>query len=90
MGTMDLDIFKKIVDEIEGNVDFVTLASRGEPLVAKNFSKMLDYCSEKFLILKINTNASLLTEDKCHAILSSGVKTIVFQQMLQMKNFIAS
>ena len=78
MGTMDLDIFKKIVDEIEGNVDFVTLASRGEPLVAKSFSKMLDYCSEKFLILKINTNASLLTEDKCHAILSSGVKTIVF------------
>ena len=48
MGTMDLDIFKKIVDEIEGNVDFVTLASRGEPLVAKNFSKMLDYCSENF------------------------------------------
>ena len=78
MGTMDLNIFKQIVDEIQGNVDFVTLASRGEPLVAKSFSQMLDYCSEKFLILKINTNASLLTEDKCHAILSSGVKTIVF------------
>ena len=58
MGTMDLEIFKKIVDEIEGNVDFVTLASRGEPLVAKSFSKMLEYSSEKFLVLKINTNAS--------------------------------
>ena len=78
MGTMDLEIYKKIVDEIEGNVDFVTLASRGEPLVAKSFSKMLEYSSDKFLVLKINTNASLLTEDKCHAILSSGVKTVVF------------
>ncbi len=78
MGTMNFELYKKIVDEIEGKVQFVTLASRGEPLVAKSFSKMLEYASEKFLVLKINTNASLLNEDKCHAILSSGVKTVVF------------
>ena len=39
---------------------------------------MLKYTSGKFLNLKLNTNASLLNEDKCHAILSGGVKTIVF------------
>ena len=78
MGTMNFELYKKIVDEIEGKVQFVTLASRGEPLVAKSFSKMLEYASEKFLVLKINTNASLLNQDKCHAILSSGVKTVVF------------
>ena len=39
---------------------------------------MLDYCSNKFLVLKINTNASLLTEKKIHAILRNGVSTIVF------------
>lgn len=78
MGTMDLEMYKKIIDEIEGKVNFVTLASRGEPLVAKNFTKMLEYSSDKFLVLKINTNASLLDEDKCHTILSSGVKTVVF------------
>ena len=32
----------------------------------------------KFLNLKLNTNASLLDDKKCHAILSGGVKTIVF------------
>ncbi len=78
MGTMKIDLFKKIIDQIEGNVEFVTLASRGEPLVSKNLIEMLEYTTGKFLNLKINTNASLLTEEKSHAILSSGVKTLVF------------
>ena len=39
---------------------------------------MLEYVRGKFLNLKINTNASLLDEARCHAVLSGGVKTIVF------------
>ena len=78
MGTMKLDLFKKIIDNAEGKVEFVTLASRGEPLVGKEIDKMLEYTIGKFLNLKINTNASLLNEKMCHAILSGGVKTIVF------------
>ena len=78
MGTMKLDFFKNIIDNAEGKVEFVTLASRGEPLVGKEIDKMLEYTVGKFLNLKINTNASLLNAKMCHAILSGGVKTIVF------------
>ena len=78
MGTMKLDLFKQIIDQAEGNIEFISLASRGEPLVAKDFDEMIKYTNGKFLNLKINTNASLLTEKKCHSILSSGVKTLVF------------
>ena len=39
---------------------------------------MLKYTIGKFLNLKLNTNASLLNEEKCHAILAGGVRTIVF------------
>ena len=35
MGTMKVDLFKNIIDQIENKVEFVTLASRGEPLVSK-------------------------------------------------------
>ena len=31
MGHMTLELFKKVIDEIEGNIEAVTLASRGEP-----------------------------------------------------------
>jgi radical SAM protein with 4Fe4S-binding SPASM domain len=77
MGSMSFDLFKKIIDEVEGKVEFITLASRGEPLMNKEIIKMLDYSKDKFLNLKINTNASVLTEEKSHAILRNNVKTLV-------------
>lgn len=78
MGNMDIDIFKKIIDELEGNVEAITFASRGEPTLNKDFTKMLKYCENKFLGLKMNTNASLLNEKMIHEILSSDLQTIVF------------
>mgnify|MGYP001334537554 CR=1 FL=1 len=78
MGSMKLDLFKLIIDQAAGNVQFISLASRGEPLACREISQMLQYTHGKFLNLKINTNASLLNEEKIHAILSGGVKTVVF------------
>ena len=78
MGIMSLDTYKRIVDQVEDRVQFVTLASRGEPLINKQLGKMLEYSKDKFLGLKINTNASLLNEKLIHDILSSDVLTVVF------------
>ena len=78
MGTMSLELFKRVVDEAEGRCEAVTLASRGEPLLCSSFREMLAYLAGKFLALKLNTNASLLDEAMCHAILQSDVNTVVF------------
>jgi len=78
MGHMNFDTFKLIVDQAEGNIEFISLASRGEPLLCPDIKKMLSYTKDKFLNLKINTNASLLDEKMSYAILESGVKTLVF------------
>lgn len=78
MGLMSLDLFKRVVDEAEGRCEAITLASRGEPTLHKQFVEMLDYLAGKFLAVKINTNASMLDEEKCHAILRAGVQTLVF------------
>ena len=88
MGTMNFDLFKRIIDQAEGNIEFLSLASRGEPLICKDIVRMFNYTQNKFLNLKVNTNASLLTEEKIHAILSGGVGTIVFLQMQLMRNYI--
>ncbi len=77
MGFMDLDLFKTIIDEIEGYVPYITFASRGEPTLHPNFSEMLNYANGKFLDIKINTNASLLNQQKIKAILDN-CDTIVF------------
>lgn len=78
MGMMNLDSFKSIIDQIEGNVEGVTLASRGEPTVNKKLPEMLAYMSGKFLAAKINTNAYLLDEKISHAILQADLQTLVF------------
>jgi len=78
MGVMDLALFKDIIDQLEGNVDAVTLASRGEPTVNKKLPEFLSYMSGKFLATKINTNAYLLNEKMIHAILEVDLQTLVF------------
>jgi pyruvate-formate lyase-activating enzyme len=78
MGKMSYDLFCKIVDELAGNVDFISMASRGEPTLNKDLAKMLRYAEGKFLGLKVNTNASILKDDVIHAMLSGGVNTVVF------------
>ncbi len=78
MGLMTLDLFKRIIDQAEGNCEAVTLASRGEPLLNPRISDMLGYAAGKFLALKVNSNASVLEEPVCHAILEARVNVLVF------------
>jgi len=78
MGNMSAGLFMRIIDQAEGNIEFISLASRGEPLLCPDIETMLGYTRNKFLNLKMNTNGSLLDDRKCHAILQSGIKTLVF------------
>lgn len=78
MGVMSLDTYQSVIDQVEEHVQFVSLASRGEPFVCKDLSSMLEYSRGKFLNLKLNTNASLLNEERCHALLNGAIRTLVF------------
>ena len=79
MGIIDLDLFKKIIDEAHNNgTKAITLASRGEPTLHPHLDKMLEYCKNKFLEFKLNTNAIKLSEKLCHSILQSNVTDVVF------------
>ena len=80
MGVMNFNLFKKIVDEAdEIGVGAITMASRGEPTLHKELGKMLDYLGTKNNIfeIKINTNATFLSERICHSIFKNNVTQIV-------------
>ncbi len=80
MGFMDWDLFTKLVDQAaENNCQAITLASRGEPTLHKDFGKMLEYTFKKGIMdVKINTNATRLTQKLCHQILQSKIATVTF------------
>ena len=80
MGTMKLDLFKNIIDQAnELGVGAITIASRGEPTLHKDLGQMLKYAKSKENIfeVKLNTNATKLTEDLCNQIFESEVNQIV-------------
>ena len=87
MGRMSFSTFQSIVDAIETKVHFVTFASRGEPLLCKDLPQMLDYAKDKFLSLKINTNALLMTENILHSIFRNNVATLVLSIDLPINPF---
>ena len=79
MGMMDIKLFKNIIDQaVAGGTKAITLASRGEPTLHPKLDEMLEYCSGKFFEIKINTNATKLSEKLIHQILKSGVTIMVF------------
>ena len=79
-GMMPWALFKKLVDQAKNNgCSAITLASRGEPTLHKKFCEMLRYISDAGIMeIKINTNATKLSEEMCHAILASKVSLVVF------------
>ena len=79
-GFINLDFFKNLVDQArDAGCRAITLSSRGEPLLHKEIDKMLSYLYEsKILDVKINTNATLLSEKLSHALLSAEISELVF------------
>ena len=80
MGVMDFDFFKNVVDEADRiGVGAITIASRGEPTLHKKIKEMIDYVSTKKNIfeIKLNTNATFLSEEICHSILKNNINQIV-------------
>lgn len=80
MGRMPMEMFNKVIEEASLNsCKAITLASRGEPTLHKDLPLMLELISQKnFLDIKLNTNATKLTENLCRAILSFGVSELVY------------
>ena len=67
--------FKKIVDQVPSLV-YVTLQGIGEPLLNKDIIKMIKHCSEKGISTYINTNGTILTENKSRELVESGLSNL--------------
>lgn len=80
MGLMPWELFESLIDQAtENGCNAITLASRGEPTLHKQFGDMLRYIHDKGILdTKINTNATRLNEKLIHDILESEVGNVTF------------
>lgn len=73
LGYMDFSLFKSIIDQVAGKVDYVELYLFGEPLLHPQFSEMVRYCKDSGLCVAVSTNGTCLTESKCRSLVDSKV-----------------
>ena len=70
-GYMTLDLFKKIIDEIEPYPNTIlVLHRRGESMLHPEFNEMLNYVAGKFKEVQMATNATLLNLNKFESIVN--------------------
>tara|TARA_Y100000310_G_scaffold321163_1_gene378458 strand:+ start:213 stop:1184 length:972 start_codon:yes stop_codon:yes gene_type:complete len=78
MGMMSMDLYKKIIDEVKEWKPVIKLFHSGESLIHPKLGEMIRYAKEAGCFTMLNTNATLLTEDKTNMILNSNLDYISF------------
>ena len=78
IGSMDMDIYKKIIDEAKNFIAYIVLCVSGEPLIHKNLPGMIEYAKNACVKTTLSTNASLLTPQLSEKILNAGLDAIYF------------
>lgn len=80
-GPMSMAVFTKLIDDLQDFPDAIKvlrLYKEGEPLMNKNFSKMVAYArkSDKILRIDTTTNGVLLTPKNSEKIIAAGIDQI--------------
>lgn len=80
-GVMDLDLFRKIIDDLEAfdqPLKVLRLYKDGEPLLNKNLAEMVRYAKQsgKIPYVDTTTNGSLMTPERMGPIIEAGLDKI--------------
>ena len=76
-GFISFDIFKKIVDEMGQYLTVIRLYNWGEPMLNKDFLRMVHYAKERGINIKISTNLSMrMEDDQIEALVKAGLEKI--------------
>ena len=76
-GYMDFELFKKIIDECEGHVDFIYLHFFGEPLLHPKIINFINYAAGKGMTIALSTNATVLDEKMSRDLVQSKLDLLI-------------
>ncbi len=76
--SMDVDFFKKVIDEIKPYTNYVYFHVYGEPLLHPDIDSFLDICFDHNIKVNLTTNGSLIQQVKHKIILKDALRQINF------------
>ena len=71
-GFMDFDLYKKLVDQASEFAVDITLVGGGEPMLHPQIIDFIKYAKSKKMRVRMDSNATLITEEKAKALIKSG------------------
>jgi MoaA/NifB/PqqE/SkfB family radical SAM enzyme len=76
-GFMDFSLFKKIIDETP-TLEFLLAFQWGEPLLHKDFFRMIRYAHDRGIRTMISSNGTLLNDEMNQKLIECGLTNITF------------
>ena len=77
VGSMNMKLFRKIIDEARNYQDFIVLHGMGEPLLDEHIVERINYAEDKGVRVNMSTNGAFLNEAKARKILGSRLSEII-------------
>jgi len=77
-GLMKMELFRRLVNQLDGATEEVNLFHRGESLIHPELEEMVAICAGKGMRTRLHTNAGLLTEDRARGLIKAGLSYISF------------
>jgi radical SAM protein with 4Fe4S-binding SPASM domain len=77
-GYISPELFKEIVDQVQGKVHDLYLFHRGEPLLHPHLGELIHYAQSRRVPCRIHTNATRLSDTISRQILTAGLEVLSF------------
>ncbi len=77
IGMLDPELNKTIIDQLKGELTYITYYFQGEPYLNTNFTDMVRYASDHKIYTATSTNAHYLTDDNCKKTIESGLSRMI-------------
>ena len=76
-GSLELETYKTIIDQLYRTSGYITLYFQGEPYLNKNFNAIVNYAFQKKMYTATSSNAHYFTKENAENIIKSGLDRLI-------------
>lgn len=76
-GNLNVDLFKKMIDELKNELIYLTFYFQGEPFINPKFLDMVSYASHNKIYTSTSTNAHFISKEIAEKTVNSGLDRII-------------
>ncbi len=76
-GSLELETYKTIIDQLYRTSGYITLYFQGEPYLNKNFNAIVNYAYQKKMYTATSSNAHYFNKENAESVIKSGLDRLI-------------